>query len=136
MMIPKFRALIFAVAVMATAATRGAEPTLAIDDTRCEHLVNPLGIDARQPRLTWTLKTVDPQARGLAQKAFQVLVAATKEELAQDKGTRWDSGEVESDQSVLVPYGGKPLGSHNVCWWKVRVWDGDGNASKWSTPSV
>ena len=30
---------------------------------------------------------------------------------------------------------GKPLASHESCWWKVRVWDQDGKVSAWSTPA-
>ena len=47
------------------AAGSAAEPgraararALRADDLRCEYLVNPLGIDARAPRLSWTLQAV------------------------------------------------------------------------------
>ena len=40
-----------------------------------------------------------------------------------------------SDQSLHVAYGGKPLTSHAVCWWKVRTWDQGGTPSAWSAPA-
>lgn len=40
-----------------------------------------------------------------------------------------------SDQSVLAPCAGRPLGSHMECFWRVRVWDQNGRASAWSQPA-
>ena len=57
------------------------------------------------------------------QTAYQVLVASSEELLKKDKGDLWDSGKVESDQSIQVEYAGKPLESRMQCHWKVRVWD-------------
>jgi len=37
----------------------------------CEHLVNPLGIDATQPRLSWRL---EDQRNGAVQQAYQILL--------------------------------------------------------------
>lgn len=99
---------------------------------RCEHLDNPAGIDAPKPRLSWVLEPTRRSARGQRQTAYQVLVASSTQHLAADIGDLWDSGKVRSDQSVLVPYGGRPLVSAQECFWKVRVWDESGKASGWS----
>jgi alpha-L-rhamnosidase len=104
-------------------------------DLRCEYLSEPLGLDARQPRLSWKLKANDPKQRGQAQTAYRILVAGSKELLARDKGDLWDSGEVKSDQSHLVAYGGKSLSSDMCCYWKVRVRDERGGLSSWSEPA-
>ena len=61
--------------------------------------------------------------------AYQIIVAPTEALLREDKGTLWDTRKVATDQSLHVPYAGKPLVSHDDCWWKVRVWDQDGNVS-------
>src|SRR4051812_663135 len=81
----------------------GVGASLRLDRLRCEYLTNPLGIDARAPRLSWTLRAVWPEARGLTQTAYQVLVAPSEAELAKDEGALWDSGRVESDRSLHVP---------------------------------
>lgn len=128
-------ALGFALAVAGSPHVVAAGPSLRVDDLRCEYLVNPLGIDARAPRLSWKLQAVDPKARGLMQSAYQIVVATTEARLGEDKGATWDTGKVASDQSLHVPYNGKPLASHDVHWWKVRVWDGEGNPSDWSKPA-
>src|SRR5262245_48048417 len=33
------------------------------EDLRCESLIDPLGIDAAKPRLSWKLRAADPAAR-------------------------------------------------------------------------
>ena len=99
-----------------------------VTDLRCEYLTDPLGIDALQPRLSWKL---EPGPPGLHQTAYRVIVAPA------DTGANlWDSGEIESDQSVHVVYGGKPLSSRARCVWKVRVRDETGNWSGWSKPAA
>jgi hypothetical protein len=70
-----------------------------------------------------------------------VLVSSTEELLKNDKADLWDSGKVESDQSIQVEYAGKALESRMRCYWKVRVWDLTSDlqpqtASPWSQPAM
>ena len=104
-------------------------------DLRCESLQNPLGIQPVRPRLSWRLQASDAAARGDSQAAYQILVADSKTRLSSDRGNLWDTGKVASDQSLNVVYAGQPLSSTQACWWKVRVWDQDGNVSAWSAPA-
>ena len=101
---------------------------------RCEYLVNPLGVDAAQPRLRWVLESQRGE-RGRSQTAYQVLVATSDAKLRAGQGDLWDSGKIESNQSAQVPYSGRSLQSRLRCWWKVRVWDEQGQASAWSEPA-
>ncbi len=110
-------------------ASAQASPGLTVDRLRCEYLVNPLGIDVPTPRLGWI---VTSEQRGQKQTAYQILVSTTREALDADTGDLWDTGRVVSDETVLLPYAGKPLLSRTACFWKVRVWDKDGKASPWS----
>lgn len=100
---------------------------------RCENLENPLGIDATQPRLSWMLNST---ARGEKQTAYQIIVASSTTKLKASDGDLWDTGKVESDQSIQLNYAGKPLASRTECFWKVRVWDKDGKVSAWSKPAL
>jgi len=100
---------------------------------KCEYAVNPLGIDVAAPRFSWVLES---GKRGRMQSAWQVLVASSAARLATDTGDKWDSGKVNSAQSVNVAYKGKPLVSREVCFWKVRVWDNAGVRSAWSKPAT
>ena len=99
---------------------------------RCEYFKNPLGIDETHPRLSWQLQSAGPEIRGQRQTAYQVLVATTPELLESGQGDYWDSGKVESDQSIHIAYAGTPLASEQFCWWKVRIWDENGRVSPWS----
>jgi alpha-L-rhamnosidase len=100
---------------------------------RCEYLVDPLGIDVVRPRLSWVLQS---EERGQKQTGYQILVASSGEELDEGEGDLWDSGKVDSDQSVQVEYQGRSLRSRQRCWWKVRIWDRDGKVSAWSEPAT
>jgi len=121
-----------AVAGCFLAAASGCAQTGRPCGLRTEYRVNPLGIDAMPPRLSWA---IDDPRRGAVQTAWQVLVASTLENLSADKGDLWDSGKVASDQSHLVAYAGRPLASQTCCYWKVRTWDADGQPSAWSEPA-
>ena len=96
---------------------------------RCEGKENPLGIDREQPMLQW--KMID-QRRGAAQTAYQLLVATSPDLLSEGKADLWDSGKVDSDQSVFVKYRGAPLKSQQTCFWRVKIWDQVGQPSDWS----
>ena len=130
---------IFAVTILLVAISRfplrAAEGLLPPTDLRCEYRKSPLGIDTAKPRLSWHLEAADPSARGQTQRAYQILVASSEERLRRDQGDFWDTGRVESDKSIQVPYGGKPLATGTPVWWKVRVWDGAGKPSGWSEPA-
>ena len=99
---------------------------------RCEYLTNPAGIDVRQPRFQWTL---GGSGRAVMQTAYQVLVASSPANLAGDRGDVWDSGKTVSGDSTQVAYNGKPLISGHTYYWKVRVWENNGNAGAYSRPA-
>jgi alpha-L-rhamnosidase len=98
-------------------------------DLRCEYEADPLGIDVPQPRLSWKLQD---ERRGASQSAYRVLVASSEELLSRDEADLWDSGEVQSADSVWVQYQGQSLSSRQRAFWKVQVRDEQGNASEYS----
>ena len=124
--------IVVAVTLMLVVAAQ-ASAQVNVDNLRCEYMRDPVGIDAPKPRLSWILQSED---RGQKQTAYHVLVAATPEALAQDRGDLWDSEKVPSDQTVHVEYAGKRLASRMRCHWKVRVWGKDGQPSPWSSPAL
>src|SRR5215469_1986199 len=97
-----------------------------ITNLRCEYLVEPVGIDEREPRLSWAIES---ERRGARQIAYRVRVASSGDALKQGKADLWDSGRVESNQSTHIIYGGKPLRSREVCHWNVEVWDETGHST-------
>lgn len=119
--------------LLTTTAAAWAAGSLQVDRLRCEYKTNPIGIDAAQPRLSWVLLPTRESQRGLKQTAYQILAAGSQARLAADEGDLWDSGKVASDQSVNIEYAGQKLVSAQDCFWKVRVWDQEGQESAWST---
>lgn len=118
----------FGISLLALSCLAG--PSLT--NLRCEYLVNPLGMDQAEPRLSWVL---DSGKRGEKQTAYRVLVASSLQLLKNNKGDLWDSGKVVSSQSNQVAYAGSELGSRRLCYWKVKIWDASGKASSWSAPA-
>ena len=99
---------------------------------RCEWLVNPLGVDAARPRLSWMLES---DQRNQTQSAYQILAASDEKALRANRGDLWDSGKVGSDESLHIEYSGPALKSGQRCFWKVRAWDQDGKVSAYSKPA-
>ncbi|TWU39621.1 glycoside hydrolase family 78 protein [Novipirellula artificiosorum] len=87
-----------------------------------EGFVEPLGFHDAMPTFSWKLPVGTER-----QTSYQIEVRDTLAEK-----TVWDSGWVESDQSVFVPYGGSPLLSRQQLSWRIRFRDQDGNDSDWS----
>ena len=109
--------------------TAAAEP--AAVKLLSEYKVDPVGIDAPNPRLSWQIES---SATGTIQDAYQLLVTTSREGLETGKDLAWDSGKVESSQSIHVIYQGKKTESRQRYFWKVRVWTGE-EASDWSEPA-
>jgi len=103
--------------------------TTYITNLRCEYLINPLGIDAAHPRLSWELQSDE---RNKQQSAYQVLVASDSALLSEEKADLWNSGKINSNRTNQIPYAGISLHSENECYWKVKIWDEKGSGSNWS----
>ncbi|WP_157180826.1 family 78 glycoside hydrolase catalytic domain [Actinopolymorpha alba] len=94
----------------------------------------PLGLDDTAPLLSWKLAG---SGRGRAQTAYQIRLV---EHTAGDPGNDavpalWDSGTINSAQTVDVVYSGRPLSARMRYVWAVRVTDESGRDSGWSEPS-
>ena len=93
-----------------------------------EGFVDPLGFHDPSPVFSWKLPIADDVQ---SQSAYQIELTS---EPAGDNPAKtvWDSGKVESDQSVWVPYAGPELKSRQRATWRVKFWDQDGRESPWS----
>jgi len=100
-----------------------------ITDLTAEHLVAPLGLGAKQPRLSWKIIS---DKRDFMQAAYEIQVSTTKDP---SKGDAWNTGKVMSEQSTNVTYQGKELKSTTHYFWRIRVWDSAGKPSPWSEVS-
>ena len=73
------------------------------------------------------LKNVNQQ-----QSAYELLVSDNKNDILRLRGNVWQTGKIESDQSLHTEYEGKPLKSFTRYFWRVRTYDQNGRVSPWS----
>jgi alpha-L-rhamnosidase len=68
--------------------------------------------------------------QGAKQTAYRIFAAIDPKNLSEGSADLWDSGKIESDQSVHVVYSGQRLESRQRVYWKVTVWDETGSATQ------
>ncbi|MGR3810526.1 sulfatase-like hydrolase/transferase [Jiulongibacter sp. NS-SX5] len=88
------------------------------------------------------VKVIDPNPEfawvvpktAVAQSAYQILLASSEQNLKNNIGDVWNSGQVRSSQSIDVSYQGEPLAVGQTFFWKVRIWDDENRLSRYSAP--
>lgn len=81
---------------------------------------NPIGIE-HTPLFGWRMENGGEQW----QTAYRIVVASSAEQLEKQEYV-WDSGKVESEIALAIPYQGVELQSETGYVWKVYVWTQDG----------
>ena len=119
--------ILFLLSAISTAA-----PALHVTSSICEYKTNPIGIDVPAPRLSWVIES---NKLGVLQTAYEIRAAAFEKDLKSQKKLIWETGKVDSDQSIHVVYSGPELNSRDRVYWQVRVWDESGKRSDWSEPA-
>ena len=93
--------IIHAIWLLAFTLAFTASAALSPTKLRCEYAVNPMGVDSHSPRLFWIDESAE---RGQRQTAYEILVASSAKNLAANNGDLWDSGKVDSDETIQIPY--------------------------------
>ena len=90
---------------------------------KTEYLKNPVGIDFDHPRFMWNCEG------GVTQTAYQI------EAVSPDGRLLWNSGKVNSSKMTFIRY---PIRckSRDRIYWKVKLWDENGNEGDWSEPAL
>lgn len=91
---------------------------MKIANTTCERVYTPLAVTNRHPRFSWGIES---EEKNVLQSAYQIIV---KDHTG---GLAWDSGKVQSRDTVDVEYEGKPLVSSGRYVYQITVWDNQGN---------
>ena len=76
-----------------------------LTNQKVEYQKTPLGIEVMKPRFSWQMVADDNQ-RGWKQTAYEISVTYERGKLV------WNSGKVESDNSLNIAYTGEPLSPH------------------------
>ncbi len=95
---------------------------LEVVKTRCEYLINPIGIDASAPRFTWQLSD---KRQGAKQTAFRLIIGVDSLGLLKGENLVWDSKKQNND-AMLVSYSGTALLPVTKYYWRVASWDQTG----------
>lgn len=95
----------------------------------CEYIENPLGIDVKAPRLSWIFTI---EGRNQKQTAYELLVSDDPLKIEHLEGNIWTTGKIVSNQNIHIEYAGVALQSFTRYYWRVRVYNQQGEASAWS----
>lgn len=87
-------------------------------DLTIEYKSEPLGLDDVQPRFSWKLQS---DSNDTFQTAYRLTVSNGE--------VMWDTGRVESGQSVLVEYRGALFDARTAYTWNVTIWDNHGESA-------
>lgn len=90
---------------------------LKLEQLKCEHLKNPIGIENRNPVFSWIL----------AGNEKNVLQTARRIQVYEQKKLLWDSEKQMTDDSIACAYAGPELKPLTEYRWKVTVWDNHEN---------
>ena len=108
------------------------QPELTVTELTCNFKSEPVGVDTPAPLLGWKINSSQKE---VMQSAYRIIVAENPDDLIKEKGTLWDSGKIESEQSFNTIYEGEQFDSGKKYFWKVKIWDANGNETAWSKTS-
>lgn len=106
---------------------------LRADRLRADALVDPLQALSAEPTLSWIGAG---EGDNLRQTAYQVMVSSSYERAEVGEADLWDSGRVESDDSLHIRYAGEAMEPAQRAYWRVRLWDQAGETGAWSKIAV
>lgn len=121
-----FRRLTLAVILGLAALTEAR--AFSVERMTTNGRAHPLGIGGDDISFAWA---IDSDARGTVQSAYQVRLGSSE-----SGADVWDSGRVASDRQIDIALpAGVWLAPATRYYWQVRIWDGHGVPSEWSSPA-
>jgi len=100
------------------AVNKGMVNQMTISELRYEYLAKPLGIDTDKPRFSWE---IEGPLRQVTQAAYHLRVASTREALDGDDSDLWDTGRLESDETLHIEYQGKRIASGSAYFSEILL---------------
>ena len=100
---------------------------IKLENLQANYQTTPLGIDVERPRFSWKMSANEAK-RGLRQTAYQIVV------IDENNQEVWNTGKVNSDNSLGIAYEGKKLAATTRYNWTVSVWDQDQQAQTLGQP--
>ena len=91
---------------------------MKIENVTCERVRTPLAVTNRHPRFSWEIES---EEKDIFQSEYRILVKDHTGVLV------WDSGKVQSRETVDIAYEGAPLASSGRYVYQITVWDNHRN---------
>lgn len=113
--------LILAIATVGCMQSRGVSDDFSVPKgLSVEFIRQPAGtiIADHTPEFAWEVPISASR-----QTAYQILVASSRDLIAENEGDIWDTGKVSDEQSINVEFKERPLESGGTYFWKVKIWD-------------
>lgn len=89
---------------------------MQIINLKCDGKKEPLQVSPKKLCFSWNL---DSRKKGDLQTAYRLIVKKENDVL-------WDTGKVESDACLYIPYQGEALEESTRYEWQVQAWDKEG----------
>lgn len=93
---------------------------MKLKDLRIEYRKNPIGLDEKAPRFSWKIESND---KDVMQSAYEIKVF-------NNENLVWDSGKVNSDESILIEYKGIELEKSTCYKVYIKIWDNKNNEAQ------
>lgn len=80
-------------------------------------MVNPIGTDAENPRLTWELTS---EGQEVEQSAYEIFLGTDSSAVASGRGNVWESGRINSSV-IPARYSGPTLQPFTKYYWSIKI---------------
>lgn len=109
--------------VLLFASCKDTQQPVNVNNLQCEYLSNPLGIDCKNPRFSWQLKSKE---NPISQKAYKLFIGTDSADVSRGIGDQWESGTI-SCNTIPAIYSGTALEAFTRYYWGVKVKDNNGH---------
>jgi alpha-L-rhamnosidase len=105
-----------------------------VDKMEVNELNSPIGLDDQNPSFSWNINC---DCYNLKQTHYQIKVSTDK--FDSKENLIWDSGKIESSNSIRIRYDGSSLKYDTDYYWQITIWTNKNNRlrkskiSSWST---
>lgn len=120
---PNSRFLLIAICILIFRTSNSAAQTeQGAINLKCEYLINPIGMDAPNPRLTWQMLDSRQNAK---QTAYRIVIDTDSALVNAGKGSIWNTGWIKKSDVNLIVYNGQALKPFTRYYWKVDITNQD-----------
>lgn len=87
-----------------------------IANVKCEYKKNPIGLGVKKPRFSYQIES---DLSEVMQLKYRILISSNAENINNNIGDLWDSGEIHSTKTLQIEYEGSKLLSRQICYYKI-----------------